>query len=197
MPAELLGVVRDLLEVQGIDKAVVLIDVAARVGGLAVAVESLLGGGVVGFRAGDCAVDGELQAVQRSHVGVAREGYRVADGLVGVQGVLLKRIVPGEYRTVETAELSGAVVVHLTVLVGHDVPLSVTKIDRVDRRHRVGDSEQGCAGAVIDIVRGAVGVVHVRSHLQPLLGLIVGLKADGAPLEVRVIDDALVVEVAD
>ena len=47
MSAELLGIVNDLLEVQGIDKAVVLVDVAAWVGGLAIAVESLLGGRVV------------------------------------------------------------------------------------------------------------------------------------------------------
>ena len=45
--SELLGVVHNLLEVQGVDYAVVLVDITARVGGLAVAVESLLGGCVV------------------------------------------------------------------------------------------------------------------------------------------------------
>ena len=41
-----------------------------------------------------------------------------------------------------------------------------------------------------------MGVVHVRSHFQPVLGLIVSLEADGGPFEIRVVDYALIVEVA-
>ena len=42
-----------------------------------------------------------------------------------------------------------------------------------------------------------MGVTEVCGHLQPLLCLVIGIDAAGIPLEIRVVDNAPVIEVAD
>ena len=87
------------------------------------------------------------------------------------------------------------IVVHLAILIGHDVAFAITQINRIDRCKAGGDIENRLA-TIAHIVLVGMGKVDVRAHLQPVLGLVICLNTGSISLEIRIIYDTLVLQIA-
>ena len=94
-----------------------------------------------------------------------------------------------------TAISAITIVIHLAILIGHDVAFAITQINRIDRCKAGGDIKNRLA-TIAHIVLVGMGKVDVRAHLQPVLGLVISLNTGCISLEIRIIYDTLVLQIA-
>ena len=199
--AEGLVVVQNLLKVVGDVAGVVLRNRTARLGELTVILVVEIGR--AGFVDVGAAVYRQLQPLVKRdvHEAAARKG--VALGLFLVEPAGLQSVGAGQQRTGQTRIALVAVVVHLiAVVVHHDAARTVADVYRVDRGHLCREREDVGRRGSRSFVRVAVAVAevrirHVAAHLQPLLGLIIGLQTRGIALQRRTFDNTRIVQITE
>ena len=195
--AYLLAVVDDLLEVDRIGLVSRLGDVTARIGDGSVSVERLDGLRLFPLIIGNRTIERYLQALDRRNINITIEREHIGEGMIGVQLIRLQEVthrIQGA-RTLSTTILTRTIVIHLAILIHHDVAIAITHIDRIDRGKASGEAEDRLA-TLGHIVLVGMRKVDIGTHLEPVLGLVICLDACGISLEIRVIDDTLVLQIA-
>ena len=203
--AEVTGVVEELLGVPGIAAGVGHGHGTARGAELAVVrVVHVVGTGLV-ERSGS--VDGQGQALDDVNVDVALGGKRVTFRIVRVVTGGEDRVGVRDERTGRARDTTG-IEVAVTVIEDGDAvhvivlgTVSVADVERIDRGDlgRVGPDVTGRAvvTVVAQLVEVELGVGHVGTDLEPVLGLVVSLQTGGQTLVVGLLGDTVVVQVAD
>ena len=133
-----------------------------------------------------------MEVVEEIHGGVALDIEGVADVLAGVEKVFLNVVSCLVRYAVQPEDGAVAVVIHLAVLVGHDVAGCIAYVERVDGAYLGEDIEYSAHR-----VGGGVVVGRRTSYLQPGEGLGIGLKACGVAFDIVSVGDSIVAEVPE
>ena len=191
------AVVGYLLEVDRIGLIICLIDISTRINCGCISIERLSGLCILPLIVGHGAVQGQLQALDRGDISKTIEGEHIGKGLVGVEFIRLQEVSQRlqSRRTVCTAISTITIVIHLAILIGHDVAFAITQINRIDRC-KAGSDIKNRLATIAHIVLVSMGKVDVRAHLQPVLSLVISLNTGSISLEIRVIYDTLVLQIA-
>ena len=193
---KLSAIVGYLLEVDRIGLIICLVDISARINRSRVAIERLGGLCILPLIVGHGTVQSQLQALDRGNISKTIEGEHIGKGLVGVELIRLQEVSQRlqSRRTVGAAISTITIIIHLSVLIGHDVAFAITQINGIDRRKAGGDIENRLA-TIAHIVLVGMGKVDIRSYLQPVLSLVISLDTGSIALEIRVIYNTLVLQI--
>ena len=179
------AVVGYLLKVDRIGLIISFVDISARINRGRAAIERLGGLSILPLIVGHGAVQGQLQALYRGDICKTVEGEHIGKGLVGVELIRLQEVSQRRQsrRTVCAAVSAITIVIHLAILISHDVAFAITQINRIDWCKAGGDTENRLA-TIAHIVLVGMGEVDIRSYLQPVLSLVISLHTGCISLEI-------------
>ena len=133
-------------------------------------------------------------------IGKIRTGERITATQVRIQPNRLQSVGVGHVRTNQAGIHTIAIVVHFeTVLVDLDIFVAVAHEHRINRSHRIGETEYIDSRRSIALIRQyaafVVRIADISSHFQPFLGLVIGTQTTGITREIRVVDDTVVLQI--
>ena len=116
--------------------------------------------------------------------------------------VILQLVDLREYRSIQACIHSVTIIIYLTIIIGHDIAIAISEIQRIDRSDGI-DHVEGIGRTVFSIriylcgiVCNGMGIVYVTTHLQPFICLIGSLQACSISLKLRSVCDTWVIQIA-
>ena len=116
--------------------------------------------------------------------------------------VILQQVELREYRAIQACIHSVTIIIYLTIIIGHDIAIAISEIQRIDRSNGI-DHVEGIGSTIVSIriylcgiVCNGMGIVYVTTHLQPFICLIGSLQACSISLKLRSVCDTWVIQIA-
>ena len=110
------------------------------------------------------------------------------------------RVSDRHERTALVRTLSVTIVIYLTSVIGHDITIGITHIQRINRCRKVSDIESVTRriGSSLFARITAIGKVisHISPHFQPIVYLVITVQTTAVTLESRTVNYTLVIQIA-